>query len=408
MTVSAPSAPAGWRRIELLVLLGLLQATAPVSIDLYLPAMPEMERVFGVSAAAIQVTMVTYLAGFALGQLLYGPVTDRFGRKPPLYFSLALFAISSAACAIAPSVGRIAFLRLFQAIGACGGSVVARAIVRDLFPPLELRRVFSMLILVLGVSPVLAPLLGSYLLLWFGWKAAFVTQGMIGTALLAGIHYRLGESLAHQDRRPLSRESVAAAYARLLRDRTFLGASLVCGFGAAGAFAYISSAPFVFMNLYRVPTEQFGWLFGSVAAGMVAASQINGRMSHDIPLWKVLRVANLVQLAAGAWLLLAVLEGIGGLPGVYLGVFAYVAAQGFVFPNGSAIAMTRHGDIAGSASALLGTNQFLIASASTAVLGFMTNPAIPMAVVIAGCAVVSNLLNYLTLGPRLETAPQSA
>jgi DHA1 family bicyclomycin/chloramphenicol resistance-like MFS transporter len=162
------------------------------------------------------------------------------------------------------------------------------------------------------------------------------------------------------------------------------------------------------MNLYRVPTEQFGWLFGSVAAGMVAASQINGRMSHDIPLWKVLRVANLVQLAAGAWLLLAVLEGIGGLPGVYLGVFAYVAAQGFVFPNGSAIAMTRHGDIAGSASALLGTNQFLIASASTAVLGFMTNPAIPMAVVIAGCAVVSNLLNYLTLGPRLETAPQSA
>jgi len=397
-----------WHRLELLVLLGLLQALAPVSIDLYLPAMPEMERVFGVDAAAIQVTMVTFLAGFAVGQLLYGPLTDRFGRKPPLYFCLGLFAVSSAACAIAPSVGMIAFLRLFQALGACGGSVISRAIVRDLFPPEQLRRVFSMLILVLGVSPILAPLFGSYLLLRFGWKAAFVTQGIVGLALLAGIHFRLRESLSFGEQRALSWDSVASGYMRLLRDRTFLGASFVCGFGAAGAFAYISSAPFVFMSLYHVPTAEFGWLFGSIAAGMVAASQINGRMSHHIPLWKVLRVANLTQLVAAAWLMVSVLEGIGGLAGVYFGVFVYVAAQGFVFPNGSAIAMMRHADIAGTASALLGTNQFLIASVSTALLGFMSDPAIPMAVVILGCALASNLLNYLTLGTKLETAPQSA
>ena len=397
-----------WHRLELLVLLGLLQATAPISIDLYLPAMPEMERVFHVDAAAIQVTMVTFLAGFAFGQLLYGPLTDRFGRKPPLYFCLGLFAVSSAACAIAPSVGMIAFLRLFQAVGACGGAVISRAIVRDLFPPEELRRVFSMLILVLGVSPVLAPLFGSYLLLWFGWKAAFITQGILGMALLAGLHFRLRESLSHSDKRALSWDSVVSAYTRLLLDRTFLGASLVCGFGAGGAFAYISSAPFVFMSLYHVPTAEFGWLFGSIAAGLVAASQINGRMPHSIPLWKVLRVANLVQLAAASWLILAVFEGFGGLAGVYWGVFVYVAAQGFVFPNGAAIAMTRHADIAGTASALLGTNQFLIAAATTAMLGFMSDPAIPMAVVILGCALASNLLNYLTLGTKLDTAPQSA
>jgi DHA1 family bicyclomycin/chloramphenicol resistance-like MFS transporter len=187
-----------------------------------------------------------------------------------------------------------------------------------------------------------------------------------------------------------------------------VGASVVCGFSTAGAFAYITSAPFVFISLYKVPVEHFGWLFGSVAAGMVVASQINGRMSHRIPLWRVLRTANLVQLAAGILLLVTVLTGVGGLAGVFVGVFVYVSAQGFVFPNGSAIAMMRHGKIAGTASAMLGTNSFLIAAACVTFLGFLENPAVPMAIVIAGCAVASTLLNFLTLGPRLETAPQSA
>jgi DHA1 family bicyclomycin/chloramphenicol resistance-like MFS transporter len=396
------------RHLELLVLLGMLQAFAPLSIDMYLPAMPVMEKVFHTSAAAVQITMVTFLAGFAVGQSLYGPITDRFGRKPPLYASLLLFIASSAACAVAPSIRVMSVFRLVQAVAACGGSVMSRAMVRDLFPPQELRRVFSMLVLVLGVSPVIAPLFGSYLLLWFGWQAAFVTQALVGTACLVGMHFRLPESLAHDDRRPLHWDTITSGYAELFRDRTFLGASVVCGFSTAGAFAYITSAPFVFISLYKVPVEHFGWLFGSVAAGMVAASQINGRMSHRIPLWRVLRTANLVQLAAGILLLFTVLTGIGGLAGVFVGVFVYVSAQGFVFPNGSAIAMMRHGKIAGTASAMLGTNSFLIAAACVTFLGFLDNPAVPMALVIAGCAVSSTLLNFLTLGPRLETAPQSA
>jgi DHA1 family bicyclomycin/chloramphenicol resistance-like MFS transporter len=394
--------------LELLVLLGMLQAFAPLSIDMYLPAMPVMEKVFHTSAAAVQITMVTFLAGFAVGQSLYGPITDRFGRKPPLYASLLLFIASSAACALAPSIRVMSLFRLVQAIAACGGSVMSRAMVRDLFPPQELRRVFSMLVLVLGVSPVIAPLFGSYLLLWFGWQAAFVTQALVGTACLVGMHFRLPESLAHDARRPLQWDTIASAYAELFRDRTFVGASVVCGFSAAGAFAYITSAPFVFISLYKVPVEHFGWLFGSVAAGMVVASQINGRMSHRIPLWRVLRTANLVQLAAGILLLVTVLTGVGGLAGVFVGVFVYVSAQGFVFPNGSAIAMMRHGKIAGTASAMLGTNSFLIAAACVTFLGFLENPAVPMAIVIAGCAVASTLLNFLTLGPRLETSPQSA
>jgi DHA1 family bicyclomycin/chloramphenicol resistance-like MFS transporter len=398
--VVAQSAPSisRLRYLELLVLLGALQAFAPLSIDMYLPAMPVMETVFHTSAAAVQVTMVTFLLGYAVGQSLYGPITDRFGRKPPLYASLLLFIAASAACALAPSIPLISAFRLLQAIGACGGAVMSRAMVRDLFPPHDLRRIFSMLVLVLGVSPLVAPLFGSYLLLWFGWKAAFVAQATLGVVSMVGMHFRLPESLGHDARRPLDWDAVTSAYTRLLKDRTFLGASVVCGFSSAGTFAYITSAPFVFISLYKVSTEHFGWLFGAVAAGMVLASQINGRMSHQIPLWRVLRNANLVQLAAG----------LGGLGGVFLGVFAYVSAQGFVFPNGSAIAMMRHGKIAGTASALLGTNQFLIAAVTTTFLGFLDNPAVPMAVVIAGCGVAATVLNLLTLGAKLETAPQAA
>ena len=390
------------------MLLGALQAFAPLSIDMYLPAMPVMETVFHTSAAAVQITMVTFLLGYAVGQSLYGPITDRFGRKPPLYASLLLFIAASAACALAPSIPLISAFRLLQAIGACGGAVMSRAMVRDLFRPQDLRRIFSMLVLVLGVSPVVAPMFGSYLLLWFGWKAAFVAQATLGVACMAGMHFRLPESLGHDARRPLDWDAVTSAYTQLLKDRTFLGASVVCGFSSAGTFAYITSAPFVFISLYKVSTEHFGWLFGAVAAGMVLASQINGRMSHQIPLWRVLRNANLVQLGAGLVLLATVLSGVGGLGGVFLGVFAYVSAQGFVFPNGSAIAMMRHGKIAGTASALLGTNQFLIAAVTTTFLGFLDNPAVPMAVVIAGCGFAATVLNLLTLGAKLETAPQAA
>ena len=364
--------------------------------------MPVMEKVFHATTAQIQFTMVTFLVGYALGQSLYGPITDRFGRKPPLYASLLLFVLSSLGCAASPTIPIMSAFRLLQAIGACGGAVMSRAMVRDLFPAHELRRIFSILVLVLGVSPVIAPLIGSYLLIWFGWNAAYFTQASIGVACMAGMNFRLPESLEREARRPLEWESIRSAYGRLFRDGTFLGASAVCGFGSAGTFAYITSAPFVFISMYKVPTEEFGWLFGAVAAGMVVASQINGSIAHRVPVWRVLRWANLVQFCAGIFLLVTVLTGVGRLPGVFVGVFFYISAQGFVFPNGSAIAMMRHGPIAGTASALLGTNQFLIAAVCTIFLGFLENPAVPMAVMIAICATAATVLNYLTLGPKLE------
>jgi DHA1 family bicyclomycin/chloramphenicol resistance-like MFS transporter len=389
--------------------MGVLQAFAPLSIDMYLPSMPLLEKVFNATTAAVQITLVTFLLGYAFGQSIYGPLTDRFGRKPPLYYSLVLFVVSSAACAFSTSVTMLSVFRLLQAIGACGGAVVSRAMVRDLFPPSDLRRVFSMLVLVLGVSPLISPFIGGYLLVWFGWKSIFFTQASLGALTLLAMHFRLDESLAPEHARPLHMDHIVSSYAHLLRDRTFLGASLVCGFSSAGMFAYIASAPFVFINLYKLPPQEFGWLFGVIAAGMIAASQVNGRMSHKIALWRVLRVANLAQLASGLAVLATAATGFGGLVGIFAPVFVYMCATGFVFPNGNAIAMMRHGNMAGTASALLGTNQFVIAAATTIVLGVIDNSsAMPMAIVIAGCGAAASLLNFMTLGSKLEVAPPAA
>lgn len=404
--IAAQSQRTPLRRLEILVLMGTLQAFAPLSIDMYLPSLPLLEQVFGATAAQVQLTLATFFVGYALGQSLYGPITDRFGRKPPLYFSLLLFVLSAIACATSRSIGALAFFRLLQAIGACGGAVISRAMVRDLFPPDQMRRVFSMLMLVMGVSPVAAPVIGGYILVWSGWKAIFIVQASLATLCVVGIHFRLPESLSPDEFRPLHASHILSSYRRLFGDRTFLGASLVSGFSAAGMFAYIASAPFVFINLYKVPPQRFGLLFSAIAAGIITASQVNGRMLHGVPLWRMLRTANLVQLAASLLLLAAALTGIGGLLGVFIPIFIYVSSCGFVFPNGSAIAMMRHGKIAGTASALLGTNQFTLAAIATIVLGTMEiTTALPMAIVIAGCAAAATLLNFLTLGSRLESMP---
>ena len=389
--------------------MGALQAIAPLSIDMYLPAMPSLEQVFHATTAAVQATMVTFFIGYSLGQTLYGPVTDRFGRKPPLYFGLIFYIAACAACALAPSIQMLTAMRLVQALGACAGAVISRAMVRDQFPPEDLRRVFSMLILVLGVSPLIAPLLGSYLLLWFGWQAIFWMQGALGAACLLGVHFRMTESLPVHEQRPLSMAHVFAGYKELLRDRAFVGASLVVGFSSAGMFAYISGSPFVLIDFYKIPPQMFGWLFASIAAGVITASQINGRMPHRIALWKVLRVANIVQLVAGVVMVAAAFTGFGRAYGVFIPVFAYMCGAGFVFPNGAAIAMMRHGNMAGMASALLGTIQFLVAAVGTILMGTIeSSTAIPMTVIICACGVAATVFNFTMLGARLDSGPVPA
>lgn len=381
---------------ELVLILGSLSAFASLSIDMYLPSLPTLERAFEVSPAAVQFTLTTFFLGFALGQAIYGPVADRFGRKPPLYVSLTLFSAASAGCALAPTVGGLAALRFVQAIGACAGGVISRAMVRDLFPLEETRRVYSTLMLVTGVAPIAAPLLGGFILVGVGWAAIFWTLAGLGMACLAAVHFRLPESHDRDAVRPLHLGTILATYGRLLRDRSFLGNALVGGFSLAGVFAYIAGSPFVFIKLYGLPADRYGWLFGANSLGLVAAAQVNGRLLHGVSPRKVMVAAGLAQCLAGLLLVAAARTGAFGIAGLIVPLFAYLMALGFIAPNATALAMAPHGRVAGSASALLGTLQFTLAAIAPVAVGALAGSgAMPMAAVVAACGTLGLLMNGL-------------
>lgn len=386
------------QRIELLVLLGTLSAFGPLSIDMYLPALPTLEVAFSAQTAQVQLTLTAFFLGFALGQGFYGPISDRFGRKPPLYVSLALYAVASLGCAFAPTVEALAVLRLIQALAGCGGGVMARAMTRDLFDPQEMRRVLSMLMLVTGVAPVLAPSIGGQLLLLFNWQAIFLLQAVIGVLCLAAVHFRLSETHPADPGRPLHLVRITQRYLDLMRNRTFLIHALVGGVSMAGMFAYIAGSPFVFIDHFHMQPEQFGLLFGVNALGLVLASQSNAHVFHAIRPERVLFWTVAVQCAAGLVLFGAAITGVIGVIAIAVPLFLYVAANGLIMPNATTLAMEPYAQDAGAASALLGMLQFLLAALSTTVIGAVEGlgeGAVPMAAVIAGCGLISFLL-YLT------------
>jgi DHA1 family bicyclomycin/chloramphenicol resistance-like MFS transporter len=385
--------------LELVVILGALTAFAPLAIDMYLPALPTLAQAFSADTAEVQRTLATFFLGFALGQALYGPVADRFGRKPPLYAGLVLFALASAACALAASVEALTVLRFIQAIGACSGAVIARAMVRDLFEPQETARIYSALMLVMGVAPILAPLLGGYLLLWFGWEAIFWLLTALAITSGAAVALRLPETHDRSTAHSLSLGSVLERYAGLLADRHFMGYALSGGMNAAGMFAYIAGSPFVFIELHRVAPEHFGWIFGTNAAGLILASQVNGRILHRFGADRILRLGNLLQTVAGLALLLSAATGLGGFLGIAVPLFVYVGCVGLVSPNAIALAMAPHGAQAGAASALVGTLQFSIAAiAATAVGAIHQQSALPMAMIVAICGTSGLILHRWLVG----------
>jgi MFS transporter, DHA1 family, multidrug resistance protein len=393
------------RRLEILIILGALAAFAPLSIDMYLPSMPQLEVVFHASSGQVQWSLAAFFLGFAVGQTTYGPFTDRFGRKAPLYFGMSLYVLSSLGCALAPSIWLLSFFRLTQAFGACSGAVISRAVVRDLFPPEQTRRVFATLLLVNGLAPMIAPLIGSYLLLWFGWRSIFFALGTGGLLCLLGVRLRMPETLAAPQ--PLSLGHTFSTYKGLLSDRLFLGAALAVGFSTMGLFAYIAGAPFVLMNLYHLLPQSFGWIFSLNAFGVIIGSQTTGRLLHGVSPEKTMLGAAVVQLACGVALVAVSVTGTGGLFAICLPLFAYLTCVGFVFPSAVALALGHHGRVAGMASALLGTMQFGLAGLSTLGLGTLPiTTAMPMAAFILAAGVMGVAVNLFVIGrqPRLVAA----
>lgn len=381
----------------LVLVLGLLTALGPLSIDMYLPAFPDIRQSLGADPASVQLSLAVFFVGIAAGQMLYGPVSDRFGRKPPLYFGLALYALASLGCALAWSIEALIAFRLLQALGGGAGVVISRAVVRDRYNHNEAARVFSLLMLVMGLAPILAPLMGGYIALSLGWRWLFGLLVAVSLALLALVHYALPETLRRADSAAgLSLGLALANYAIVLTDRRFLGYALSNAFGLAGMFAYISGSPFVLIDLYGVAKQHFGLYFGANAFGLIALSQINARLLRSQSFDRILRLAFGVLFACGLYLLLV---GWFHWPLWMLapGLFVSVGTFGLVGPNSAAGALVNHPERAGSAAALMGTLQFSIgALASFAVSALYDGTARPMTLVMAACAALA-LASYAGL-----------
>ncbi len=379
---------------RLTLVLGALTATAPLSVDMYLPSLPALEREFAASTAAIQLTLSAFFVGLALGQLVYGPLSDRVGRKPLLYFGFAVYTAASAGCALAGSATTLVLWRLLQALGGCAGMVMARAVVRDLFDHRESARMLSLLMLVMGLAPILAPLLGGQVLLWLGWRPIFWLLALFGAACLLAVRLGLPET-----RRRTGRATSGAAwlaYRDLLTDRAFLGYALSGAFAQAGMFAYISGSPFVFIGVYGVPPQAYGWLFGINALGLIAASQVNRRVLHRRSVDAVLRHAHAFNAAMGLLLVAAALAAPATLIALLVPLFGYVASLGFTQPNAVAGALSGAPERAGSASALVGSVQFGLAALAGVIVGRLHDgTAVPMAAVIGVCGLLGVAANVV-------------
>ena len=386
MTAHRPLHPVSSRRLALI--LGALTAMGPLAIDMYLPALPTIARELGTDAASVQVSLAMYFIGIACGQIFYGPLSDRFGRKRALYLGLTVFVLSSAGCALAHDVRTLVVWRLFQALGGCAPLVVPRAVVRDHFDERGSARMLSVLILVMGSAPILAPLVGGQLLVTFGWRSVFWLLAAYGTLFLVLVAWLLPESLPRERRRPQPVRRVMETYGRLLRDRTYVGHVLTGGLIFSGLLAYIAGSPFVFIELFGVPPQQYGVFFGMNAIGIVTASQVNRYLTGRMEPRRIVQLVLPVAMTAGVALVLAAATGFGGFAGILVPLFAFIACHGFVMPNTTAMAMAPHGAVAGSASALLGTLQFVLGALAGALVGVLGNgTAVPLGGVIALCGI---------------------
>jgi MFS transporter, DHA1 family, multidrug resistance protein len=384
------------RRGTLSLMLGSLTALGPLSIDMYLPSFQAIARDLRATPAQVQLTLAVFFVALGIGQAFYGPISDRFGRRRPLCFGLGLYVLASAGCASARSIEALVAWRFAQALGGCAGMVIARAVVRDRFDEREAARFFSLLILVTGLAPILAPSIGGQILVFFSWRAIF--WALAGFALVGFITatFVLPESLPPERRTEGGVATALHVYARLLRDRAFMRYALSGALVISGMFAYIFGSPFVFMQIYGVRPERFGWIFGFIAFGLISASQLNRVVLARVAGAHILSHALVVTATAGMLLVTMAWTGAGGLAGLLGPLFVYIASLGFVLPNVMATALGPQGRNAGTASALLGTLQFGAGATVGMLLGALGDgTAVPMAGLIAACGLSALLVHRL-------------
>lgn len=367
-------------RLGFFLVLGTLTLFTPLSIDMYLPALPTMAGDLHSGASEVQLTLTTFLVGMAAGQLLVGPISDALGRRAPLRVGIVAYAAASLACALVPSVYALVALRLLQGFAGAAGVVVGRAIVRDLYSGIEAARYFSLLMLITGLGPIVAPTIGGQLLRLTSWRGIFVVLASVAALILVAVEIWLPETLAAERRRSGGLADTARAFRMLLTDRSFVGYCLGCGLGFATLFAYISGSSFVLQGTYGVSPQQFGLIFGLNGVGFVTAAQVNRALVRRVPLPRLLVGGQLGAALAASTVMAMTL--VGGVPlGAFLPpLYALVVCVGFVMPNATALALSRHAGAAGTASALLGALQMAAGAGIAPLAGVAGASAYPMSI----------------------------
>ncbi|CAN5340349.1 multidrug effflux MFS transporter [soil metagenome] len=387
------------QRLVYVLVLGSLTALGAFTIDLYLPAFPVIEGEFDVSTAVIQLTLTATTLGFALGQLLVGPWSDRVGRRLPLIAATSIHVAASLGVALAPAIEWLFVFRVLQGMGAAAGGVVAMAIVRDLFGGLPLVRMLSRLSLVNGLAPILAPVIGSQLLLLFPWRGIFVFLAVYGALALAASVFFLVETLPEARRVDLGHSTSRERYRALFSDRIFVGIAIVAGLTFSGLFAYLSSSSFLFQQVYGLDAQQFGLLFAVNSLGVVGGVQASAFLARYVgPQWILSGALTVLLLSAGT---IVVLDSIGaGLVGILVPLWFFIAACGFTFPCTQVLALAHHGSEAGTAASLLGALNFGLAGAISPVVGlFGITSAVPMGAIMGCTALISIIVLWTVVRP---------
>lgn len=384
-------------RTRIIVVLGLLVALGPLTIDMYLPALPRIADELGLTSSVAQLTLTGTLAGLALGQLVVGPLSDSLGRRRPLAAGIVLHMVASVLCMLAPNIEVLGVARTLQGMGAAAASVVAMAVVGDLFEESEGATVISRLILVLGVAPVIAPSLGAAVLLHASWHWVFAALVVLAGALLLVALLALPETLPVEHRRPLHLSNILGTYGEVLRDSRFLVLVLVGALGMSGLFAYIAGASFVLQGHYGLNQQTFALVFAAGAVSLIGSTQFNVVLlrryaPQTIALWALVAATVL-----GAMFVVVTVTKVGGVVGFLLPVWALLAAMGLVIPNTPAVALARHPDAAGTAAAVLGAAQFGVGAVIAPVVGALGNSELALAIVMTTGVVIA-LLALLAVG----------
>jgi DHA1 family bicyclomycin/chloramphenicol resistance-like MFS transporter len=368
----------------------MLSAIGPFSIDMYLPGFPAIAADLHTTVAHVALSLSSFFIGISAGQLLYGPLLDRYGRKRPLYIGLSVYLLASIGCALCTSVDALIALRLVQAIGGCAGMVASRAMVRDLFPVKENAKIFSLLMLVIGVSPIIAPTLGGYVTAAFGWHYIFIILTIMSALILAAVHFALPESRKPDLTVSLLPAPIIKGFLSVFKEPQFYTYAFTGAIVAAGLYAYISGSPHVFMELYKVTERQYGWIFAGIALGLITCSQLNIFLLRRFKSEQIIRVALFCQTLAGITLVLGTAFHLLGLFSTIFFILIFLSCQGFVFPNSAALSMAPFSRNAGTASALMGGIQLAVGALTSGIVSVLTNStALPMAGVMASCALLS-------------------